>query len=1106
MDIIRFAISNPVKTAVGVILVLLFGIVALSSIPIQLTPDVDRPRISISTGWPGRSPEEIEETILLEQEEKLKAIQGLYKMTSKAELGRASLSLEFQVGTDMSRALQEASNKLDEVPEYPADVDRPVVKVSDSASDNACAYLLIQSQNDAEYPVADFYDHADRFLKPTLERIPGVSELEFKGGREHEVHIQVDPKALAQRGISVQKLRAALRADNINESAGDLADGRQDVRFRVIGQYKSLDPIRDTIVDYDQCGAPIRVRDIAQVKLTLEKNIHFDQSKGRSSMTIFIKRETGANVLDIMKHVNREMEYLNSPGGPLRQFKNDRYQLRLRLLTDDSRYIYQSLGLVKKNMLFGGALAILMLLLFLRSVRPTIIVAFAIPISIVGTFVVMALTGRNVNIISLAGLSFAIGMVVDNAIVVLENIDRHLMLGEKPQDAAYRGTKEVWGAILSSTLTTVAVFGPVLTIQEETGQLYYDIALAICAAVLFSLLISITVIPAASARFLKSRNVKHGSFWKATHSLFGLTKIFDWLTVGFSRVIHLLTFPSLASVWLRVVLIGSVLASSIILTTTLLLPASYLPSGNKNVLFTFIINPPGYSMEENILIGRRLEAMFQPYWEAENTEEATAIKDVFRRDGTKCEAIPAIDEFFFVIVRGRVFIITTCKDENNPRDMMPVLEAASREIPGAKGMAMQPSIFGRGAGSSNSVDVEVIGEDMFRLRKGAAALEKKLSVPFGRVRPDPQTYNEAGPERRLIIDQVRAKQLGISVSGIAAAARMFVDGAFVGDFNFAGDNIDMKIIRRPDIRLTPEQMLDSPLAVKDSDGKTKIIPFRQIARFVTADASQQIRRVEQRRAVTLKVSPPADMALEEAEVIINRLVEQCRLEGTLSSDLAVNMAGNADKLAQTQKALIGEWSGLNFESITSVGLSRFFLALVITYLLMAALFESFIYPLVILFSVPMATVGGFIGLRLVKQVDPTQQMDTLTMLGFIILIGVVVNNAILIVHQSLNFMRGLGEGESDHVEKLPPREAIRQAVRTRVRPIFMTTATSVFGMLPLVLSPGAGSELYRGLGSVVIGGLICSTFFTLVVVPLMFSLVIDLKTWFCRLRGVEPRH
>ena len=311
-------------------------------------------------------------------------------------------------------------------------------------------------------------------------------------------------------------------------------NSRQDVRFRVVGQYDSLQPLRDTIIKYDGSGSPIRVSDVARVELALEKTTHFDQCEGRTSMTIFVKRKTGSNVLDIIEEVRRVVDEMNADGGVLQSFKNDRYGLRLRMAFDDSHYIYSAIGLVRENLLIGGGLAVLVLLLFLRSIRSTLIVAVAIPISVIGTFVVMWFANRNLNVISLAGLSFAVGMVVDNAIVVLENIDRHLKLGDRPADAAYRGTREVWGAILASTLTTIAVFAPVLTIQDEAGQLFYDIVLAICAAVSLSLIVSITVIPTAASLFLREHR-QPGLIGRTFGSLFGLAPLFSWLGDKWAR-------------------------------------------------------------------------------------------------------------------------------------------------------------------------------------------------------------------------------------------------------------------------------------------------------------------------------------------------------------------------------------------------------------------------------------------------------------------------------------------------------------------------------------------------------------------------------------------
>ncbi|MDR1290404.1 MAG: efflux RND transporter permease subunit [Planctomycetaceae bacterium] len=1105
MDIIKFSIENPVKVAVGVLLTLLFGVLALTDVPIQMTPDVERPVVSVRTTWQGRSPEEIEKSIIMEQEKKLKTLQGLYKMTSNASLGSGNIELEFTVGYDMSRAVQETSNRLNEVPRYPDDVDRPVIRAASANTDESIGIGLLQSKVDPQFEMSEFYDYADRFIKPAFERIKGLAEVQVYGGREHEVQIRFDPVVLAQSGVSVDELRAAIIADNLNESAGDMANGRINVRVRVLGRYSDLEPIRNVIVKYVN-GAPVYLRDIATPYLVLQKNTYFNASKGQTSMSIHFRRDTGANVLSVMSEVNKLVEEINKEpaangfgGGLLSHYKNDRYQIRFRMMYDDSTYINKSVGLVQQNMLEGGILAIVVLLLFLRSVRPTFIVSLAIPISIVGTFVVMYFAGRNINVISLAGLAFAIGMVIDCAVVVLENIDRHLHAGKPPLKAAYDGAREVWGAVLAQTLTTVAVFGPVLTIEEESGQLFCDLAIAVSASVLISLVVAITVIPVSAARWLGAKSTKPPEMFvlRLFKGLFGLVSLCNYITSKYSNFIYVLTANNKAAVFSRIFIILVISITAIRLSVYLMPPASYLPTGNKNMLNGNMQLPPSYTLPQNELIGRRVEQFLKPYWDAKTVEEATSIREIYDRRNNKLEtAIAPIGEFYIIVMNQGVRMTTTSRDPELVKPLESVLNTMMSEIPGASGSAQQQGIFGRRGGGPNSVQIEVVGSEMGRLRVATQYLEDELVREFSRsgVRSDPQNYNLNGPEWQLIVDQVRAKELGFGVQSLAYTARAMIDGIRVGDFDYEGDNIDLTLIRDPDIQVTPDEFPMLPIAVRDSDDSRQIIPMGQLFTIAKAEASQQIRRVEQERAIRLTVNPPSEVALETAQKRIMEIVEECRRDGGLTPDIMIKLAGNADKLSQTRAAVLGKWSGFNVESILSLISSRFFLSLVITYLLMAALFESFAYPMVIMFSVPFAMVGGFIGLAMMRWHDPSQQMDTLTMLGFVLLIGVVVNNAILLVHQALNFMRGVGESSEDKVEVMGYREAIRESVRTRMRPIFMTTATAIIGMTPLVVKSGAGSELYHGIGSVVVGGLVCSTIFSLLIVPLLLSLTFDLKT------------
>ena len=1092
MDYIRFAILNPVKVTVGVMLILLFGLIAVATIPIQLVPNVDQPVITVETAWTGRSPQEVEQEIIEEQEDKLKSVSNLKKMTGEAQLGRGEITLEFYIGTNMDRALQEVSDKLREVPEYPEDVDQPVVTAADNNSENAIAWMILDS-DDPNFDIQGFYDIADKRIKPYLERVAGLSRVNIFGGRERQALIRVNPAKMAQRGVTFNDLRDALQRENVNVSAGDLREGRLDVRVRTVGQYADLEAIRKTVVAYTS-GGPVRVSDLGDVWLGLEKRRSFVRANGNLALALNATREAGSNVIQVMEGLRQRIATINREVLPAYG-----HGLELRQVYDETTYIYDALDLVTNNLWMGGTLAIVVLLLFLRKVRPTVIVAMAIPISVVGTFVVMTAFGRNLNVISLAGLAFAVGMVVDSAIVVLENIDRHLDMGKAPLDTAYDAAKEVWGAVFASTLTTLAVFIPVLTIQEEAGQLFRDIALALCAAVTLSLIISVTVIPTASARWLKRTQSKTKTRF---NHLLGVPAWLGQWARHYANLIYWLTGPGKSRIGVRLcVIMGFTLVS--VLGVVMLTPdASYLPNGNKNLIFGIMLTPPAYNIQHNQTIGKRIERSVQPYWEANTTSQATDIQPVINfGTGQAYESVPPIENYFFVSFGGTIFMGCSSQDKELVKPLESVLNAGMSSIPGSFGFAQQSSIFGRGVGGGNTIDVEVMGFELDSLRFSADVLYQALAGQFGymKVRPDPLNFNLAGPELQVKIDQIRAKDLNVDVAAIGLGVQAVIDGATIGDYRLGGESIDLVLTSHPDYSISPDTLGQVPFAVRDNEGDVSTVPLSAMAQVSRTQAPQQINRIEQMRAVTFSVTPSEEMPLETAMQQIEMIIQQLREVKQIDRSVEIHLAGTADKLVQVRRALIGQWSGwTNPDSYASLFTSRMFLALLVTFLLMAALFESFLYPFVIMFSVPLAVVGGVLGLAIVRLFDRYQQLDVLTMLGFVILIGVVVNNAILIVHQALNFMKGLGQADAEKQQPLLPRNAISEAVRTRIRPIFMTTMTSVCGMLPLVIMPGSGSELYRGLGSVVVGGLLVATVFTLVVVPLVFSLTIDLKIFLYR--------
>jgi len=1143
MDPIRFGIDNPVKVSVGVILLVLFGVVALGTIPVQLTPNVDPTIITVTTEWQGRSPDEVEKSIIEPQEDALKTVSGLEKMTATASRGQGQIELEFGVGTDPDAALLDVSIALEEVGDYPEGVEEPIPESGEAGAGSPIAWLILTS-NTPGFDVQQLGQPAEERIKPALERVAGVSEARVYGGREPEVHIRFDAWKVAQNDVTLAELETALRQQNVNVSAGELNEGQYETRVRVVGEYTDLDQIRRTVVKQGP-GGPVRIADLVRdedgVLIESEKRDSFVRVKGEPGMAMPVYRESGANVISVMSRLREQLKQINAVVLPeVARVAAERLEmgsppeLQMVQVYDETDYIYDALGLVQSNLVIGGGLAVAALLIFLRRIRPTLIVALAIPVSVIGTFVVMAGFGRNLNVISLAGLAFAVGMVVDNALVVTENIDRHLGMGKSPGRAAYDGAKEVWGAILASTLTTLAVFVPILTIQEEVGQLFRDIALAICAAVTLSLLVSITVIPTASSRFLRELKPEAPGMMKSVHGLFGVAGGASWVTDKWSDFIRSLTVPSVAGIVARAMVVVVLTGLSLGGAYLLMPPADYLPQGNQNIVFGVMIKPPGYNIAKHERDARRVESVLSPLWEAEGYEEVEAnfgpLTDPFTQQPVT--GVPPVDNYFHVVFRGSAFHGAISADPTNVKPLESALSsAAMTRLPGTLAFAQQRSIFGRGMSGTRGVEIEVTGDDLESVRSAAGALMGRLSGQFGpqSTQPTPQNFDSQVREITVKIDPVKATDLGLDTTSLGRAVSAFVNGAFVGEFRDNGETIDILAMRSDadmegaEMAITPESLADLPLAVRTTEGDIRRVQLGQVASFPRTLAAQEIRRAEEYRSVQLVFTAPPEMPLEVAVQLIRDMESELRETGAIGRDVTLRLSGSASKLAQVRESLLGQWHGWTIETIQSLGLSRIFIALLVTYLLMAALFESWLYPLVIMFSVPLATVGGFAGLSLIHDgwgmaswapalfgylgpdglgiVNPAQQLDTLTMLGFVILIGVVVNNAILIVHQALNFMRGLGEGEGDQTGRMGPRDAIAASVRSRMRPIFMTTCTSVAGMLPLVVMPGAGSELYKGLGSVVVGGLICATLFTLALVPLLFSLTFDLKVVAYRAMG-----
>ena len=1129
MKIVEGSIRQPVTVLVGVVLVLIAALVAVRQVPVQLTPDVDDTIVSVSTVWPGASPEEIEQSIVERQEEKLQGVAGVRSMTSNSSQGSARIRLEFNPGTDKDAAIREVSDRLRQVPAYPFGVDEPIVEASDPENKDYIAWIVLSAGNatDADgrpFDIRTLQDFAADHVKPQIERVAGVAEVNVLGGRERELQVRVDPAALAARGVTISQLAAALRGANQNAPAGALAESKRDVVLRSVGQFESTDDVARVAIAQGASG-PVLVGDVAEIVETWKEVTNFVRSQGVPVLAINVQKEVGTNVIEVMEGVKASIAALGEKGGILDSETATlglSQPLTVQLVYDQTVYIDEALDLVLDNIWQGGFLAVLTLVVFLRSWRSIVIVATSVPLAVVATVIVMLAMGRTINVVSLAGLAFAIGTLIDNSIVVLENVVRHMEMGKDARRAALAGTQEVAGAILGSTLATCVVFIPIFLIGDEVGQLFRDISLAILISNMLSMVVSITVTPCACAFLLKAPKRVAGAAAAARAPGAQVVKptIGERFATGIARWVYRMSRRRIASLAFVLLMMGVSLAGSWFLMP----PADYLPRGNRNLVFGLILPPPGMSNAMQEEIATRVERSVAPYWERtlppRDAPERAAAEEALPKVpvtpwmafkyGAEVQPAP-LENYFVVGFAGTMFHGGIASESKRASYNEHLLGYATRPevLPGTMAFAFQVPLFRTSGSSGSAVAVDLRGDDLDRVKAAAGAMMGRFMGQFGpmSVQPDPSNFATPGAEVRVRPDQRRLSDAGLSPADLTLSVAAAGDGALIDEYRAGGDTIDLVIIDREvaeraarQASIDVDEVANVPVALPSG----RLSTVGQLADVERGSAPTQVNHVDRQRSVRLQVTPPPTMALEDAVVAIRSELDAARADGSLPAGVVADVAGTASALAEVRKELVGGGSTISFFT------STVFLALLVCYLVMAVLFQSFLLPFVIMFSVPLAAVGGFAALFAVFIVSltsptlPMQSLDVLTMLGFVILIGVVVNNAILLVHQTLNFQRGTAdETPSDAAFRglpdapmvregapLPLRAAIAESVRTRVRPILMSAFTSVAGLLPLIFAPGAGSELYRGLGAVLGGGLLVSTVFTIVVVPLVMAVLV----------------
>ena len=1009
MSITERAVKNPAGVAVAVAIVAMFGLFSLKNLPVQLFPDIDLPQINVQANWRAASPKEIESEILEPMESVLQGMSGMEIMSSNAFNGGARINMQFALGTDMQATTMEVIGRLNRLPPLPADADPPVVRLGGGGggSNAALSWFFVQLLPGTEGPIEKYSQFIIDTVKPKLESIEGVAGVDINAGAPEELQITIDPYRAAEYGVELGSV-AARTGRSTDVSGGFVDVGRRQYTLRFEGRY---DPakFKDLVLEWRD-GKPILLGDIADVKVARGKKAQVAIQNGNPAMSLRVDRANGANVLEALGRVKAAVAELRE--GPLA-----RAGLGIEQSFDASVFINRAVTMVTTNLLLGVLLAIGVLWWFLRDIRATLLIATAIPVSLLSTFIVLQLTGRSLNVISLAGLAFAVGMVLDAAIVVSENIVRLRERGEIPSVAALTATSEVKGALLASTATTVAIFLPVLFLQDVEGQLFADLALTISIAVVISLIVALTILPTVAGSWLKPKKLTSDD------------------KQGWSRLARTLMKASDTGKR-RFLLIGGLLTTPFLITWLLFPQLDYLPPVKRDAIDAFLQFPPGSNIETNEReIISKLVDRLQPYM-----------------DGTK---EPALKNYYILTWPGGGTIGARVLDQSRVKELETVVrDEVLVDIPDFRGFAMQGNLFG-GFGGGRDIAVHMQSADQPGLYAAAELGQKSMieTFPGANVQTNPG-IEMATPELRIIPDDSRISEVGLDRRSVASLIRTLGNGLWLGEY-FNGES-RMDIIMRAAGWETPEQLATTPIMTPSGE----VVPLGELVAVERATGPGNIRRVNGRRTVSVSVSPPDNVSLETAIAQIKAEVEP-GMRAALPADGSIQYGGSADSLNA---------------AITTMS-SNFIMALFILLLLMAGLFRSLKDSAMVVMTIPLAGVGGVVALQ-VLNIFTFQPMDLLTMIGFIILLGLVVNNAILLVDQTRQAER---RGMDRH-------EAVQNALTVRLRPIFMSTLTSIFGMLPLLLLPGEGSVIYRGLAASIVGGMAFSLFFTLLLLPCLLRL------------------
>ncbi len=1019
MKTAAFSVKRPIFTTMATLCVIIIGGMALSRLPVDLLPDITYPTLSISTGYEQANPEIIEELITRPIEEAMSAVPGVEEVSSVSTEGQSSVRVTFAWGTDLDAAANDVRDRLDRViPRLPEDVDRPSLRKFDPAS----FPILVLGASSKLDPV-EARRIIDDDIKYRIERVPGVAAMDVWGGLNREIHVDLSPDRIKALGLSTANIITAIRSANITLPAGSIESGTWELTLRTAGEFSNLDEIRKTTVAVRN-NAPVHLEQVASVTDSYEKIRRIIRVNGQPGLRLSVNKQSGTNTVEVARRVLAEIERINA----------EIPQVRISPIIDTSEYIQRSITNVGLAALYGGIFAILILMVFLRNIRSTAIISVAIPVSIIGTFAMIYMGGFTLNLMTLGGLALGVGMLVDNAIVVLENIYRIREQGIDAETSAITGTSEVSSAIIASTVTTLTVFFPLIFVRGMAGIMFYQLALVVAFALLCSLAVALTLIPMLSSRFLSPPEKYGKSRFRTVERLFNIfSDLNRALENAYQRLLSFSLDHRLAVLGITML----ILASSLMVIPRI--GSELMPQTDESEV----------RVNAEMAVGIRLDITDRMIRNIEEIvfAEVPEIKNVVASVGGSRWRGGGANEG-----QLRIALVPRSERERSSAQIAAALRPRLADIPGAVIRTREGQglfLIRRATGGTERIEVEIRGYDL----DTADALAERISSIIETIDGVTDTIvsrTTGAPERLISVDRLKAESMGISVRDVSEILQTVIAGSRAGNFREGGKEYPIRVLVEDAEYFTVRDILDT--VIVNSAGIP--ISIRNIVAVEPKTGPIQIERKNQERIVSIR----ANIAGRDMGSILSDIRREIDTVA-LPAGFAINYGGDYEEQQEAFQELM-------------IGL---ILALVLVYMVLASLYESLRNPFVVMFSVPLAVIGAIWMLYITGTTFNLQSY-----IGFIMLGGIVVNNAILLVDYT-NLLR--------KEEKMALHHAIQEAGRRRLRPILMTALTTIFALIPLAIGFGEGGEAQAPMARAVIGGLMSSTLITLIFVPVMYSYI-----------------